>query len=345
MDVRAKQTKDTADLSPDGIMQLGLGFWASKTLLSAVELDLFTELAAAPLDEQTLRQRLGLHQRGARDFFDALVALGMIERQDGLYSNMPETELYLDRKKPSYVGGMLHLANTELYPTWGLLTEALRTGQPQNGVRDGQDSFDWRYPDPAAVARFAHAMTGASLPVARAIARGFAWADYRTFIDIGTAEGAVPVEIGRAHPHLIGGGFDLPPVRSVFEAYVQKHNLGHRLQFYSGDFLKDRLPSAEVFVMGHILHDWNLQVKRDLLAKAHAALPKHGALIVYDRMIDDDRRENAAGLLMSLNMLLRTQGGCDYVGAECVGWLHEAGFTKTCRERLCGPYSMVVGIK
>jgi hypothetical protein len=347
-DIVGATTKNATDItepSSERIAQLGLGFCASKTLLSAVELDLFTELAASPLDAEALRQRLGLHQRGARDFFDALVALGVLERRDGVYLNTPETARYLDRNKTSYLGGMLQLANARLYRTWDSLTEALRTGKAQNGINDSGDLFDTAYVDPSAVALYAQAMTGASLPIARVLGQRLRWADYRTFIDIGTAQGAVPVEIGHAHPHLRGGGFDLPQVQSVFEAYVQQHKLADRLQFYAGDFLKQPLPSAEVVVMGHILHNWNLQVKRELLAKAYAALPKGGVLVAYDQMIDDERRENVAGLLMSLNMLIRTQGGFDYTGADCIGWMHEAGFTKVRREHLHGPYSMVVGVK
>jgi O-methyltransferase domain len=199
--------------------------------------------------------------------------------------------------------------------------------------------------DPESVARFAQAMTGASLPAAKALIETFPWRDYRTFIDIGAAEGAVPVEICRAYPHLTGGGFDLPQVQSIFETYVRRYGLDDRLRFHPGDFLEDSLPSADVLVMGHILHDWSLSVKRMLLAKAHAALARGGALIVYDRMIDDGRRENAAGLLMSLNMLVGTQGGFDYTGTDCIGWMHEAGFAELRRQALCGPYSMVVGIK
>jgi hypothetical protein len=338
-------TNELTDTSAEGIMQFGLGFWGSKALLSAVELDLFTELAGAPLDAETLQLRLGLHPRAAHDFFDALVALGFLGRRNGVYHNMPAADLYLDRNKPSYVGGWLNLANTQIYPTWTSLTEALRTGKPQNGVKDGEDLFDSVYADPASLAKYARAMTGHSLPAARALAHRFPWAEYRTLIDIGTAEGGLPVEVGRVHPHLSGGGFDLPPVQPVFETYVQGQGLSDRLRFYAGDFLDEPLPSADVLIMGHILHDWNLEVKRKLVAKAYTALPRNGALIVYDWMIDDNRRSNAAGLLMSLNMLVRTQGGFDYTGADCISWMHAAGFAEVRRAHLSGPHSMVVGIK
>jgi hypothetical protein len=139
----------------------------------------------------------------------------------------------------------------------------------------------------------------------------------------------------------------LPPAaaQGVLLLYVDSHNLGDRLRFYPGDFFEDPLPAADVLVMGHVLHDWDLEVKRMLLAKAYETLPEGGALIVYDAVIDDDRSENAFGLLMSLNMLIETPGGFDYTGADCTSWMREAGFRETRVEHLVGPDSMVVGIK
>lgn len=334
-----------AKVTPDGIMQLGLGFWSAKTLLSAVELGLFTILAEGPASRDELQARLGLHARGAADFLDTLVALGMLERQDGIYRNTPATGLYLDRAKPTYLGGMLEMANARLYRFWGGLTDALRTGQPQNEARHGGDFFAALYADPVRLEGFLKAMTGLSAPIAAAIARQFPWDRYRTLIDVGTAQGGLPVTIALAHPHLTGGGFDLPVVASVFTAHVAANGLADRLRFHPGDFLRDPLPTADVLVMGHILHDWDLAQKRELLAKAHGALPPGGALIVYDMMIDDERRRNAAGLLMSLNMLIETPGGFDYTGADCIGWLREAGFGEARVEPLGGAYSMAIGIK
>jgi len=332
-------------VTPDAILQMGLGFWASKTLLSAVELGLFSVLAADPLDEETLRQRLGLHARGAQDFFDALVALGMLARQDGHYTNTPATDQFLDRAKPSYVGGMLEMANARLYPFWGSLTEGLRTGEPQNEAKAGGDLFEALYQEPERLRQFAQAMTGISLGSAHVLAQAFPWQDYQSVVDVGCAQGGVPVQLARAHPHLTGGGFDLPPLQPVFEDYVRTSGLSDRLRFYPGDFFSDPLPSVDVLIMGHILHDWDMPTKQQLIAKAHAVLPDGGALIVYDAIIDDDRRQNAFGLLMSLNMLIETRGGFDYTGADCQAWMREAGFRETRVMPLAGPDSMVVGIK
>jgi len=332
-------------LTPDSILQLGLGFWGSKTLLSAVELGLFSELANGALDREALVERLKLHPRGARDFLDALVALRVLERTGDRYSNGAEADLFLDRKKPSYVGGILEMANARLYPFWGSLTEALRTGKPQNEAKDGENFFAKLYAEPGRLEAFLKAMTGISMGTAMAIAQKFPWNEYRSFVDVGAAQGALPVQVALAHRHLSGGGYDLPPVRPIFEQYVESYGLGDRLRFYPGDFFNDPLPAADVLIMGHILHDWDLDEKQRLLAKAHASLPQGGALIVYESLIDDDRRENAFGLLMSLNMLIETPGGFDYTGADCMSWMREAGFRETRVEHLLGPDSMVIGIK
>ncbi len=332
-------------LAPDRIMELGTAFWGSKTLLSAVELGLFSELANGPLDADTLRDRLGLHSRSARDFFDALVALGMLERDGDRYVNTSETDLFLDRAKPSYIGGVLEMANARLYGFWGSLTEGLRTGQPQNEAKTGDNFFEVLYSDTARLRQFMHAMTGLSMGAAMAMAQKFPWQKYQTFIDIGAAEGGLPVQIALAHPHLSGGGFDLPSVGPLFDDYVASSGLSDRLRFYPGDFFTDPLPQADVLVMGHILHDWNHDEKGSLLAKAYATLPKGGALIVYEALIDDERRRNVFGLLMSLNMLIETPGGFDYTGADCCSWMREAGFQETHVQPLVGPDSMVVGIK
>ena len=327
-------------------MQLGTGFWASKTLLSAVELGLFTELAkSGPLEEADLRDRLGLHARSSRDFFDALVALGMLQRENSTYSNTQETEIFLDRAKPSYVGGLLEMLNARLFGFWNSLTEGLRTGEPQNEAKTGGDLFEELYKDPERLRGFVKAMSGISAGSGMALAASFPWDRYKTVIDIGCAEGAVPVQVARAHGHIGGGGFDLPVVEPHFNEYVEQSGLGDRLRFYPGDFFEDDLPGADVLVMGHILHDWSMDEKRTLLEKAYKALPDGGALIVYEALIDDDRRENVFGLLMSLNMLIETRGGFDYTGADCAAWMREAGFSTTRVEPLVGPDSMVVGIK
>lgn len=335
----------TRQVTPGEIVQLGFGFWGSKTLLSAVELGLFSELARGPLDGETLRSRLGLHARSARDFFDALVALGMLKRIGKRYANTPGTARFLDRAKPTYIGGMLEMANARLYRFWGSLTEGLRTGRPQNEAKSGEDFFGALYADPQRLEGFLKAMTGLSAGTARVIAKQFPWKTYRTFTDVGCAQGGVAVEIALAHRHLTGTGMDLPVVRPIFEVYANARGVAPRVTFHAGDFFREPLPKSDVVIMGHILHDWNLDEKLMLLRKAHEALNSGGALIVHESLIDDGRTRNAFGLLMSLNMLIETPGGFDFTGADCRRWMKETGFRRTAVIPLGGPDGMVVGYK
>ena len=332
--------------SADRIEQVAFGFMASKVLFSAIEFGLFTELAKGPLDADEIRKRLGLHPRSVRDFLDTLVATGMLERSGKFYSNTAETDFYLDRAKPTYIGTFFEFWNLREYPLFQSLGSGLTSGKPQNEIKRGED--DWveaMYATPDRLRVFLRGMTGHSLPSAMAIARKFPWSKYKTFADIGPAEGCLAVQVALANSHLVGEGFDLPTVRPFFEEYVESFGLAARVRFRPGDFFKDPLPNADVLVMGMILHDWDLATKRQLLKKACDALPKGGALIVYEHLIDDDRRKNIAGLLMSLIMLLETQGGFDYTGADCCGWMREAGSAETYVEPLTRIESMVVGIK
>lgn len=333
-------------VTPARILETGMAFWAAKTLLSAVEIGLFSELAAGPLPLDALRTRLRLHERGARDFLDALVALGFLRRGPDGYANTPETALFLDRAKPSYVGGILEMGSRRLYPFWGHLTEALRTGQPQNELRGGGPGlFETLYADPQRLEEFLRAMTAVSHGANLKIAQTFPWQDRRTFVDVGTAQGDLATQIALAHPHLRGIGFDLPPVAPIFSAYAAANRVADRVVFQAGDFFTGPLPQADVVLMGHILHDWDLPTKRMLIRKAHDALPPGGALVVYESIIDDARETNAFALLMSLNMLIETPGGFDFTGADCIGWMREAGFASARVQHLAGPSSIVIALK
>ncbi len=330
--------------SPDHIFDLGFAFWKSKALLSAVELGVFTALGDGSLDRETLIEQIGIHQRGGRDFLDALVALDLLDRDaTGRYANRPDCALYLDARKPTYIGGQLERLNGRLYESWGHLTDALRTGRGPTALANR--GYAALYADDAAFELFLRAMTGSSLMPARALAERFPWHRHLTFVDIGTAQGCVPVELARAHAHLRGGGFDLPQVELAFQDYVSRNGLSDRLTFHSGDFLRDDLPRADVLIMGRILHNWDLPTKQLLLHKATQALPSGGALIVYDNIIDDERRHRSHSLLASLNMLIDTPAGFEFTEQECIGWMRDAGLHDVRAERLDRINTAAIGFK
>lgn len=334
---------DEPDFGP--IIRLGYAYRGAKALLSAVELGVFTALSGGALNLETLRMKTGVAERGARDFFDSLVALGLLARDhEDRYLNVPAAAHYLDRNRPGYLGYELEFINERLYARWNTLTDALRTGQPQTQA-DPSGPYASRYQDVGALRQFAAAMTAGTAAVARELAVRFPWRDYRSVIDIGCAEGCLPVQLAISHPYLNCGGFDLPPLESAFDAYAARCGVAERLTFHPGDFLRNDLPPADVLVFGRVLHNWDLDTKRMLLRKAHAALPEHGCLIVYERFIDDERMANATALLSSLNMLVMTPGGFDFTAAECRGWLEDEGFSRSSVAALTPDQSMIVATK
>lgn len=332
-------------LTPDRILQTGLGFWGSKALLTAVRAGLFTELATGPKSADELSRRFGWTARNVRDFFDALLSMGFLAREDGRYANTPETDLFLDRGKPTYVGGVLEMVDARLYRFWGDLDEALKTNAPQNEAKSGGAHFEQIYADPERLKSFLSAMTGISGGPAQVLAEAFDWSKRRTVLDAGCAEGMVPVTLARRHPRLAVIGFDLPMVKPIFEAFVSKHGLDGRVRFAGGDLFAEDLPKADAVIMGHMLHWADLPGKKLMARRAFDALTAGGVFIAYDHVLDDERRANTFGFLMSLNMLIETPGGFEYTGAEARSWFEEAGFREVRVQPLLGSLSAVVGTK
>jgi len=334
--------------TPGHLMELGFGFQASKTLLTAVELGVFDTLAAGPKTREDIEDELGLHPRGSEDFLDALVALDVLDREDGRYRNTPATDAFLVSGKPSYIGGLLEMANDRLYGFWGNLEEALRTGRPTNELEDDQTHpfTEAIYQSDENLEQFVGAMTGLSMGVANALAREFPWSEYETVVDLGTSEGVVPTRIAEENEHITAIGLDLPRVEPHFHEFTNESPAIDRIEFQTGDFFgTDPLPPADVYVLGHILHDWSLDRKQEILNKVSEAVKPGGTVIVYGTMIDEDRREAEMALLMSLNILVETPNGFDYTPSQCVQWLHDVGFEGGEARELPGPETMVLARK
>jgi len=332
-------TVDNTTTGPDYLLELGRGFWAAKALLSAVELNIFPMLAKTPATEPQIRERLGLHPRATRDFLDALVGLGLLERDGGTYRNTELTDTYLDPTKPTFFGGRLKMLSWQ-YSVWGNLAQLLRTGEKQSGAGD----FSQLYSRPEAVRGFMLAMDGANAGIGTAIAREIDWRDRSSFVDVGGARGNLAAEIVKAQPHLNGGCYDLPPVEPFFDEHMENLGLKDKVHFHAGDFFTDNLPIADVFIFGHVLHDWDDEKRIALLRKAYDTLPSGGCAMAYDAMIDEDRRD-ATNLLMSISMQLITPGGSEYTASDCEGWMRGAGFEKTSVHRLTESDQLVVGYK
>ena len=318
---------------PSAILQTAFSFWSSKVLLTAVEFGVFTKLSEGGLTADALGEALEIHPRGRADFFDALVAMGFLAREgDGpqsRYANTPEASEYLDRASPRYIGGVLEMLNARLFKFWHDLPEGLRTGAPQNESKNNQAGiFEQLYADPESLEQFMGAMTGLSRLNFEAVAEKYDFSRYGTLCDVGGATGLLCVEVARRHPDIQCTSFDLPPVEPIAQKAIAAVGMGDRVQVKSGDFFQDPLPKADVITMGMILHDWSLEKKMHLIRAAYDALPEGGALIAIEALIDDARRQNAFGLLMSLNMLIEFGEAFDFSGADYRGWCEEVGFKR-----------------
>jgi hypothetical protein len=262
------------------------------------------------------------------------------------YFNTPEGALFLDEASPRYIGGILIMLNARLFKYWNDLPEALRTGKPQNEVKhEGRSIFDELYAELPKLEQFMGAMTGLSRINFEAFADKFDFSKYKTLCDVGGATGLLCNEVAKKHPHLKCISFDLPPVEPIAKRYIAAAGLSGRVSTASGDFFKDPLPKADVITMGMILHDWNLEKKMHLIHSAYEALPPGGALVAIEALIDDARRENVQGLLMSLNMLIEFGDAFDYTGADFREWCGKVGFKRFDVIPLGGPSSAAVAYK
>jgi O-methyltransferase domain/Dimerisation domain len=343
-----QSTKLQLDAGP--ILQTAFAFWSSKVLLTAVEFGVFTKLGDRRITGKELGSELGLHPRGISDFFDALVAMKFLDRDgDGpssKYFNTPASALYLDSGSPRYVGGILVMLNERLFKFWHDLPAALRTGTPQNEIKHGQKGmFEELYEDLPRLEQFMGAMTGLSRINFEALAGNFDFSKFKTLCDVGGATGLLCIEAAKKHPHLQCVSFDLPPVEPIARRHIASAGLSDRISAASGDFFKDPLPKADLITMGMILHDWNLEKKMHLIRAAYDALPPNGALVTIEALIDDARRENVFGLLMSLNMLIEFGDAFDYSAADFRRWCGEVGFKRFDVIHLAGASSAAIAYK
>ena len=338
--------------TPENIMKIGTGFWASKILLSAVKFQIFTTLAEKKtMSAIELKSLLGFNctDRNVYDYLDALTTFGFLNREGLLeyakYSNSVDTDLFLDKKKPSYIGGMLEMLNNRLYNFWGNLEEGLKTGLPQNEAKNGGNLFEALYSDADRLKEFIHAMSGIQMGNFVAFSQAFDFSKYKTLLDAGGSAGLLSLMVAKHQAHMNCTTWDLPPVEPIANATIQQFQLGDRVKTGKGDFFNDAIPDADVVVMGNILHDWDEETKIMLMQKAYDALPTGGAFVAIEAIIDDERNKNVFGMMMSINMLIETGKGFDYTFADFNKWANKVGFKSTSLIPLAGPSSAAIAYK
>jgi len=333
-------------------MQIGTGFWASKILLSAVKFEIFTTLAERKsLSASEIKSHLKFKctDRNVFDYLDALTTFGFLNREGVLetakYSNNINTDFFLDKKKPTYIGGILEMMNNRLYGFWGNLEAGLLTGHPQNEAKHGDNLFEKLYADADRLKEFIQAMSGVQMGSFMALAQKFDFSKVKTLVDIGGSAGLLSLTVAKHNPHMTCITWDLPPVAPIANETIQKFQLQDRVKTSEGDFFKSQFPKADIITMGNILHDWDEETKLMLMTKAYDALPEGGVFVAIENIIDDERKQNAFGMMMSLNMLIETGTGFDYTFADFNKWAKKAGFKSTALLPLAGPTSGALAYK
>jgi hypothetical protein len=339
---------------PTRIMQVGMGFWASKALLAAVHFKLFTLLAGGKkMSGKAIKNALHLKTitRHILDWLDVLTMLGFLNREglftEAVYTNNTDAEVLLDRDKPGYMGGVLEMANNRLYKFWGDLEEGLYTGLPQNETKTGLmgESFSSLYSSPEKLQEFMDAMSGIQTGNFITLAKKFDFSEYRSLADIGGADAWLSIRLCLQYPRLCCINFDMPEVKEIAQKKIAHFHLDDRIKFLGGDFIKDDLPAAEVITMGNVIHGLNEDNKQKLIRKAFDVLPANGVLIAIENLIDESRSQNLFGLLMSLNMLIENGDAFDYMPSDFNRWTKQAGFTKTAFIPLTGPATAAIAYK
>lgn len=347
----ASTANGTTGLSPGVILQTGMAFCGAQVLLSAVEIGLFTALSAGPATEPELRERLGLHPRGSALFLAVLAEQGMLERDGDRYRNSAAAAHYLVRGKPSYMGAFLRRIQNVAYPAWGSFTAMLKTGSPQaatysEDIDTGDGVLRSLYERPDEFTDMMAMTESLSAPVIPALAKAFDWGRYQSLTEVGGARGNVTANLVKAHPHLRAVVFDMPEVEPAFDDHMARLGMQGQVSFRGGDFFADKLPEADVLLIGHTLVDHGPEQRRKLLANTLASVRPGGVLLVYDPMIAPGPAY-VANLLTSLNLQVLTPGGSSYAVDDCRSWLSQAGYARTEYRPLDGTSndSLVIGYR
>ncbi len=324
-------------LTPITLMQMISGFWVSKALASAIDLDLFTKLSGRGGDVKQVSKLLGLHPRPAEMLISACAALGLLEKRGKQFYNSSLSEEYLVKGKPHYFGGVVSLLDQRLYLPWNKLKEALRTNRAQTW-EDHSGIFEQISSNPEKQRLFTEGMHSFSVHSGRALAEAFDFSPYTQLLDVGGASGAYCIEAIRCYPNLRAVVFDLPEPLQIAKEKISESGYSDRIKLHIGDFFKDELPKgSDVILLSMILHDWSSETNLKILRKCYNGLPSGGVVIVSELMMDNDKTGPVPAALMSLNMLIETEGGRNYTWSEYIEWLMKIGFKNIKRVNIESP--------
>jgi hypothetical protein len=334
--------------SPGMLMEMSSGFFAAKTLAAAVEFGLFALLTEqGDLTVAEFATARGLHPRPAEMLLSGCAGLGLLVKDGERFANSPVAREYLVPGRPYYFGDYIAMLDQRVYPGWMKLSEGLHRNSPTTwDPAERASLFD--ADDPAMVATFWRAMHSMSVFTARALGHAYDFSHVRRLLDVGGGGAAYTIELCRIYPDLTATVYDLPFVCEQTRQRIADAGLGDRISCVGGDFFaEDKLPDGhDAALLSSVLHDWSEAEDRGILRKVRAALPRRGTIMISELLMDDDKSGPAAAAMFSLLMLVETERGRNYSGAEYARWLRDVGCGEVTRRPVPGisANAVVVGV-
>jgi acetylserotonin N-methyltransferase len=331
---------------PSVVLDLLEAFRRSKTMFAAVSLGIFDSLESGPKSLAGLAGPLQLNPDALERLLDACVGLHLLERRGEVYANTPVASAYLCKQSPSGLTGYIGYSNAVMWKLWANLEDAVREGTNRWKQTFGWDGpiFSHFFRTEDARREFLMGMHGYGLISSPQVAAAFDLGRFRRLVDLGGATGHLAIAACQRYPDLQAVVFDLPGALPLAREIVGASTVSNRIELIAGDFFVDSLPEADLYALGRVLHDWSEAKFLTLLRRVFDRLPPDGAVLIAEKLLDDDKRGPRWAQMQNLNMLTCTEGK-ERTLAEYQALLEQVGFSQVMGAKTTSPLDAILAVK
>jgi len=331
--------KDEKLYSPESISTFIRQFQHIRVLLTAFELDIFSQIGSSGMDSIQIAEKINANPRATDRLLNALCVLGFLYKKDGKFSNTRDSGKYLVKGEPEYMAGLMH--QVHLWDTWTTLTDCVKKG---TSVINRPEKVNDR--DPEWLQSFIAAMHYRAKTNAAEIIARIDLENVSKLLDVGGGSGVYAMAFVNAGNNLTATVFDLPNVIPITQKYIRREHMDGKIDTAEGDYNLDQLPTGyDIVFLSDIVHSNSYQENQKLVNKCAASINPGGRIIVKDQIMEDSRIKPASGALFALNMLVNTMAGDTYTEKEIKEWFGHAGVRFEETIDIPGHDSMVVGRK
>jgi hypothetical protein len=324
-------------MNPNAIREFASSFQKSRILLSGFELDVFTNIDESGSSNTQIAGRMNLDEHACERLLNALASLSFLVKKNNLFFNTPESFMFLSKKSPEYMGGLMH--SNHLWHTWSNLTQVVKTGKSAHPAEINERGEEWLFP-------FINAMHDRAIKQAPQQLANIDMSGVKSVLDIGGGSGAFSMEFVRKKPEIESVVFDLPNVVPITKIFLDKEGFSDKIKTHSGDYTKDDLPKGfDLVFLSAIIHSNSLEINQDLIKKCFGTLNSGGRIIVQDWIMNNDRTQPVGGAIFAINMLVGTDAGDCFTEQEVTGMLAAAGFTAIAKTDLATGSSQMIAHK